>query len=77
MMSKLIAQVSSQYRLFEPKVYQEKGEDKPENIIKIRIDIKIGIDQKVVIGECHIEVELSVDNIIEEGHSMIKNCRYD
>ena len=38
----------------------------------IKIDIKIGIDQTVVIGECHIEVELSMDKILEEGHSMIK-----
>ena len=32
----------------------------------------MGIDQTVAIGECHIEVELSMDKIIEEGHSMIK-----
>ena len=41
-------------------------------IIIIKIDTKVGIDQAVVIGECHIEVELSMDKIIEEGHSMIK-----
>ena len=38
----------------------------------ITIDTKIGLDQAVVIGECHIVVELSIDKILEEGHSMIK-----
>ena len=38
----------------------------------IRIDTKIGIDQTVAIGECHLEVELSMDKIFEEGCSMIK-----
>ena len=41
-------------------------------MILIRIDIKVGIDQTVVIGECYIEVELSMDKVIEEGHTMIK-----
>ena len=41
-------------------------------MIIIKIDIKVGIDQRVVIGECHIEVELSMDSILEEGYSMIK-----
>ena len=48
-----------------------KGEDKPENIM-MKIEIKIGIDQTVEIGECHVEVDLSMDIPIEEGHSMIK-----
>ena len=26
----------------------------------------------MALGECHIEVELSMDTIIEEGHSMIR-----
>ena len=38
----------------------------------IKINIKIGIDQTVQIGECHVEVELSMDKILEEGHNMIK-----
>ena len=38
----------------------------------IKIDIKVGLDQTVVIGECHIEVEVSMDKITEEGHNMIK-----
>ena len=41
-------------------------------IIMIKKDIKIGIDQTVMIRECHIEVELSMDKISEEGHNMIK-----
>ena len=40
-------------------------------ITMIKIDIKIGIDQTVVIRECHTEVELSMDKILEEDHSMI------
>ena len=38
----------------------------------IKINIKIGIDQTVEIGECHMEVELNMDKTREEGHSMIK-----
>ena len=37
----------------------------------IKVNIKIDIDQIVEIGECHIEVELSTDRIIEEGPNMI------
>ena len=68
MMSKLTAQGSSKNR---PKFIKEKGETKLEIII-IKIDIKVGIDQPVAIGKCHIEIELSMDKIIEEDHSMIK-----
>ena len=32
-------------------------------IIIIKIDTMVGIDQTVAIGECHIEVELSTDKI--------------
>ena len=32
----------------------------------------MGIDQTVVIEECHIEVELNMDKITEEGYNMIK-----
>ena len=70
-MSKLTAQDNSQSRPFKPKFIKVRGEDKLEIII-IKIDIKIGIDQTVVIGECHIDVRLSVDKITEEGHNMIK-----
>ena len=38
----------------------------------IMIDIKICIDQTDEMGKCHIEVELSMDKTIEEGHSIIK-----
>ena len=48
-----------------------KEGDKLEIII-IKIDIKVGIDQTVAIGEFHIEVELCMDKITEEGHNMIK-----
>ena len=37
----------------------------------IRIIIRIEIYQIVEVGECHSEVELSTDRIIEEGHSML------
>ena len=65
MMSKLTAQGSSQNMPFKLKIYQGKGEDKLE-IIMIKIDTKVGIDQRVVIGECYIEVDLSTDKILEE-----------
>ena len=29
-------------------------------------------DQTMEIGECHIEVELSIDRIMNEGYTMIK-----
>ena len=38
----------------------------------IKIDIKIDTDQAVEISRCHIEVELSMDKTIGEGHSLIK-----
>ena len=38
----------------------------------IKIDIKVGIDQMMVIGGCHIKIELSMDKTAEEGCSMIK-----
>ena len=53
------------------KCIKEKGEDKLEIII-IKTDTKVGIDQTVVIRECDIEIALSTDKIIEECHSMIK-----
>ena len=46
-------------------------------IVLIKIDINVSIDQTVVIGECHTEVGLSMDKIVEEGHSMIKVYRGD
>ena len=36
------------------------------------MDIKVGIDQTVVIEECHIEVEVIMDKITEEGCNIIK-----
>ena len=69
-MSKLTAHSSNQNRPFKPYM-KEKGEDKLDIII-IKIDINVGIDQTVLIGECHIEVEVSMDKITEEGCSMIK-----
>ena len=37
----------------------------------IKVNIKIDTDQTVEIKEYHIELELSIDRIIGEGHSMI------
>ena len=54
-----------------PKYINVKGEDKLEIII-IKIDIKVGTEQTVVIGECHIEVQLSMDKSTEEGCSMMQ-----
>ena len=55
-----------------PKYIKVKGQNKLE-IIMIKIDIKLAIDQTVAIRECHIEVELSMDEILENGHIKIKN----
>ena len=53
------------------KFIKVKGEEKLKMII-IKIDMKVGIDQTVAIGECHIEEEVSMDKTLEEGHSAIK-----
>ena len=53
-----------------PNFQMAKGEDKWD-IIMIKVNIKIDTDQTVEIGECHIEVELSMYSIIEEGHNII------
>ena len=37
----------------------------------IKVIIKIDTDQIVEIGECHLDMELSMDRIIEEGNSML------
>ena len=37
----------------------------------IKSNIKIDTDHIVEIGECHLEVELSTNRIIGEGHNMI------
>ena len=37
----------------------------------IKVIIRIGTDQIVEIGECHLEVECSMDRIIEEGQNML------
>ena len=41
----------------------------------MKANIKIGTDQIVEIGECHLEVEPSTDRILEEGHKILKECR--
>ena len=43
----------------------------------IKIDIKIGTDETVVIGECHIEVELSMDKIFKGRLQYDQNYRGD
>ena len=37
----------------------------------IRVIIRIDTDQIAKIGECHLEIELSMDRIIEEGCNML------
>ena len=73
MMSKCTAEGSHQNRLFKLKIYQGKGDDKL-GIIIIKIDTKTDIDHAVLIAmvECHIELEFSMDKIIDKGHSVIK-----
>ena len=51
-------------------MHQGKGEDKQE-IIMIRVIIRIDKDQIVEIGECHLGVDLNMDRIIEEGCNML------
>ena len=39
-----------------------------QEIIIIKVIIRIDIDQIVELGECHLGVELSTDRIIEKDH---------
>ena len=70
MMTKVIAQGSDQNKQFKPKSIKAKGGNKQE-IIMIRVATRIDIDQIVEI-ECHLELEVSMEIIIEKGHNMIK-----
>ena len=69
-MSKLTSEGSNQNKPFKPKITKAKGEDIRE-IIMIKVIIRINTDQIKEIGECHLEVELSMDITIEEGHNII------
>ena len=59
MISKPTTQGSNQNRPFK------------QESIMIKVIIKIDIDQIVEIEECHLEIQLSMDSIIEEGHNII------
>ena len=75
MMSKLTAQDDNQNKQFKSMIYQRNKENKQEisiiEIVMIREIIKIDIGLIVEIGEHHIEVEISMDKIIEEDHITI------
>ena len=53
-----------------PKFIKAKGDDK-QGIIMIKVIIRIDTYQIVQTGECHSEVELSMDIIIQEGQNML------
>ena len=53
-----------------PKSIKAKGESK-QKIIMIKGIIRLDTDQIVVIRECHLEVEVGMDRIIEEGLNML------
>ena len=69
-MSKVAAQDDNQNKQFKPKTYQVNEEGKQKismiKIMMIRKIIKIDIGLMVEIGEHHVEVEDSMDKIIEE-----------
>ena len=68
MMSKMTAQGNNQNKQLNPRYIKEKGENKQE-IIMIKAIIRVDTDQIVVIGKCHLGVELIIDRIIEECKS--------
>ena len=37
----------------------------------IKVITRIDTDLIVVVGECHLGIDLSIDRIIEEGHNML------
>ena len=53
-----------------PKFIKAKVEEK-QGTIMIRVINRIYTDQIVEIGECHLELKLSMDRIIEESHNML------
>ena len=63
MMSKMTAQGNSQNKQFEPKKYQGKRRGQTRNYYNQGNHQNI-YGQTVVIGECHLEVEISMDRII-------------
>ena len=67
MMSKPTAQGSNQKYCLNLKFTKAIGEDQ-WGIIMIKVNININT---YYIGECHLEVELSTEKIIEKGHNMI------
>ena len=68
-MHELTAQGNNQNKKFKPKFIKAKGEDKQE--IMIKVIIRIDTDQIVEIEECHLEVKLIMDKIIEEDCNML------
>ena len=70
MMSKMTAEDNNQNTQFHPKFIKAKGENK-HGIIIIKAIIRIDTYQIVLIGECHLGVELGMDRIIEEGCNML------
>ena len=71
MLSKLTAQGSNQNRLFKQKCYQGKRRGQSSNYYD-QDRYQNNTDETVEIGEYHTEVELSMDKIMMEGHSIIK-----
>ena len=70
MIRKLTAQGSNQNKLFKPEIYQGKRRGKTRNYSD-QGKYKIDTDQIVEIGECHLEVELSMDRTIEESRDVL------
>ena len=66
----LTAQGSYQNRPFKPKIYQGQRRGQTRNYYD-QGKYQNRFRSNGEIGECHIEVELSMDIIIEEGCSMI------
>ena len=77
MLSKLTAQDNKENQPFKPKIYQGKKRGQARNFYDQDRYQHIDIDQTVVIGECHIEVELSVDKILKGRSQYDQNFRGD
>ena len=71
MKSNLTAQGSNQNKLFKPKIYQGKMRGQTRNYCVFKVIIRIDSNQIMDIVECHLEVELSMDKVIEEGGNML------
>ena len=75
MISKLKIQDNNQNKQFKPKIYHSKWKGQPRNlhnqIIMVREIIKVNIGEILEIEEHQVEIEVSLDKILEDDCIMV------